>query len=240
MAANLQELFQIKNRILGVLIQEARQASGQSQTDCAQLLGLSDEAFAAFESGQSAPTLPQLEILAYVFNLPIKHFWGADTLASARRHDDIKDRVPDLVVLRQKMIGIKIQQLRDRAGFSTAQVAEKTGIAAERIEQIEQGLADSPISELEFLVRAVQGILDDLVEDRGPVGNWLQAQKDFEAFTKLPPELREFALKPINRSYIELAVKLSQMQVDQLRSIAEGRGLATRKLDKILILIPGV
>jgi transcriptional regulator with XRE-family HTH domain len=222
MAANLQELFQIKNRILGVLLSEARQASGQNQSDCADILGIPVDSYAAFESGLIAPTLPQLEILAYIFNLPIKHFWGVDTLAASRRHDEIKDRVPELLMLRYKMIGLKVQQLRENAGLSQAQLAEKSGIDMDRIKLIETGTVEVPLGELEFLVRAAQGVLDDLVEDRGPVGNWLQAQKDFEAFTKMPPELRAFALKPINRSYIELAMKLSEMKVDELRSIAEG------------------
>lgn len=222
MSADVKELFQIKNRILGVLIQEARQASGQSQADCADLLGLSVEAYTAFETGQVAPSLPQLELLAFMFNLPIKHFWGADTLAASRRHEEIKERVPELLMLRHKMIGIKLFELREKAGFTRAQIAEKTGLSVDQIEKVEQGNTSLPVSELEFLVRAEHGVLDDLVEDHGPVGNWLQAQKDFEAFVKLPADMRTFVLKPINRSYIELAIKLSQMQVDQLRSIAEG------------------
>lgn len=222
MATNAQELFQIKNRILGVLLQEARQASNLGQSDCADVLGIPAPAYAAFESGQLAPSLPQLEILAFVFNLPIRHFWGADTLASSRKHAEIRDRAPELTMLRQKMIGIKIQQLRERAGLSAAQVAEKTGISQDRVHGVEAGQIEVPVSELEYIVRAVQGVLDDLVADRGPVGNWLQAQEDFEAFTQLPPELRAFVLKPINRSYMELAIKLSEMKVDQLRAIAEG------------------
>jgi hypothetical protein len=64
--------------------------------------------------------------------------------------------------------------------------------------------------------------LDDLVDSRGPIGNWLQAQQDFEKFAQLPADMREFVLKPINRSYLELAVRLSEMKVEQLRGIAEG------------------
>jgi transcriptional regulator with XRE-family HTH domain len=222
MAANVEELFQIKNRILGVLIKEAREASGQSAADCADLLGVSPAVYDAYESGDSSPSLPQLEILAFVFNLPIKHFWGVDTLASSHRQAEIKDQVPDLLAVRHKMIGIKLQQFREQVGFSISELADKTGISAERIEQMEQGAVEVPISELEFLTRAVQGSLDDLVENRGMVGNWLQAQKDFEAFAVLSPEIRAFVLKPINQSYLELAIKLSRMQVDQLRGIAEG------------------
>lgn len=222
MATNVQEMFQVKNRILGVLLREARQASGQTPADCATLLGIATDIYKAFEEGQQAPTLPQLEVLAFAFNVPIKHFWGADTLAATHKHDELRERVPEMTMLRQKMIGLKLRQLREKAGLSSAQLAEKTGLGVDRVEQIELGNVGVPISELEFLVRAAQGLLDDLVEDRGPVGNWLQAQEDFEAFTKLPPELRSFVLKPINRSYIELAVKLSDMKVDQLRAIAEG------------------
>jgi len=222
MAANVQELFAIKNRILGVLVKEAREAAGQSQADCADLLGVPPETYAAYETGYMAPSLPQLELLAFVFNLPIKHFWGADTLASTRRHDEIKERVPELVMLRNKMIGIKVMQLREKAGMTRAQAAEKTAMTPELIEQVELGNAQIAVSELEFLVRAAQGVLDDLVDEHGPVGNFLQAQKDFEAFVKLPADVRAFVLKPINRSYIDLAIKLSHMQVDELRGIAEG------------------
>jgi hypothetical protein len=37
----------------------------------------------------------------------------------------------------------------------------------------------------------------------------------------LSPELQAFIAKPINRPYLELAVKLSQLDADRLRSVAE-------------------
>ncbi len=222
MAANVQELFQIKNRILGVLILEARQASGLKAADCAGMLGISEAQFSAFESGQNSPTLPQLELLAFAFKVPIKHFWGAESLSAERHLDDLKARAPDLLTIRQKIMGLTMRQLREKNGMSTAQLAEKSGIAADRIEGVEQGTLEMPISELEVLTRAAGGVLDDLIDEHGPVGTWLQAQEEFEAFTKLSPQLRAFILRPINKSYIELAMKLSEMKVDQLRSIAEG------------------
>src|SRR5689334_10851724 len=139
MAANVEELFQIKNRILGVLIQEARQASGQTQADCADLLGVPIDTYIGYETGTLSPSLPQLELLSFAFNLPIKHFWGADTLASKRRHDEIKERVPELVMLRQKMIGLKVFELREKAGMTREQVSEKTAMSPDKIEQIELG-----------------------------------------------------------------------------------------------------
>jgi transcriptional regulator with XRE-family HTH domain len=221
MASDVQELIQVKNRILGVLLKDAREASGRDMADCASLLGISEEDYRAMEVGLQSPTLPQLEILAYVFNLPIDHFWGSDTLASQRREEEIKDRVPELLMLRQRIIGLKLRQLREKAGMTVAQMAEKTGIGQEDIEAVEEGMIAYPVNALEMLVRAVQGGLNDLREGHGPVGNWLQAQKDFDAFLEMPPDLRAFVLKPINRSYLDLAIRLSNMEVNKLRTIAE-------------------
>jgi len=222
MGANVQELFQIKNRILGVLILEARQASSLAASECADLLGLSEADYTGFEAGKLSPTLPQLEVLAFAFKVPIKHFWGAETLSDERKLGDLKDRAPELLMVRQKIVGLTLRQIREKNGWTVAQMTEKTGLDANRIESVERGAIAIPISELELLTRAAGGVLDDLVDDRGPVGNWLQAQQDFEAFSKLSPEIRAFVLRPINRSYIDLAVKLSDMKVDQLRGIAEG------------------
>ncbi|MBN1312093.1 MAG: helix-turn-helix transcriptional regulator [Anaerolineae bacterium] len=221
MGANAQELFQIKNRILGVLIQEARQASGHTPAECAKLLGVTPEQYSSFESGRQAPSLPQLEILSYAFNVPIKHFWGTEPLAETRRGHDLEDRAPELLMLRQKIIGIKLRQQREEAEMTIEQAAEKSGIGADRIQNAERGEVDLPVSELELLVRALQCSLDDLLDEHGPIGNWLQAQEEFDAFQELPPNLRAFMLRPINRSYLDLAMRLSDMKVEELRTIAE-------------------
>jgi hypothetical protein len=38
----------------------------------------------------------------------------------------------------------------------------------------------------------------------------------------MPVEMQEFITKPINRPYIEVAMKLSSLSADELRAIAEG------------------
>jgi hypothetical protein len=41
-------------------------------------------------------------------------------------------------------------------------------------------------------------------------------------FAELSPELQDFLSKPINRPYLELAQRLSEMDVEKLRAVAEG------------------
>jgi hypothetical protein len=43
-----------------------------------------------------------------------------------------------------------------------------------------------------------------------------------EKFLELPDDLQAFLTQPVNRPYLELAVRLSEMSRDKLRSVAEG------------------
>ena len=69
--SDLQEASQIRSKILGALLVDARNSSGRSVQECADFLGISEADYAGFESGATTPTLPQLEVLAYFFNVPI-------------------------------------------------------------------------------------------------------------------------------------------------------------------------
>ena len=64
--------------------------------------------------------------------------------------------------------------------------------------------------------------LEHFMDRDSEVGMWHHTYAEFEALKELPLELREFVVKPINRSYLELAMKLSKMPAGQLRAIAEG------------------
>ncbi len=221
MGPSAQELLVVRKRILGVLLRDARETAGLSSGDVAELLELSEEDYLRFEKGEHTPTLPQLEVLAYFFNVPIKHFWGSQTLAAERKEREIKDRVPEVLMLRQKMIGVRLRSAREQAGLSIADVADKSGLSAGQLEVVERGLLALPVTALERVVRGVNLSLDDLVDEHGTVGNWLQAQEQFDQFLDLPSDLRDFICRPINRSYIELAIRLSNMRVQELRTIAE-------------------
>ena len=221
MADQALESIVIKNRILGVLLQDARQSSGRQVTACADLLGLSEEEYRAFETGQTAPSLPQLEVLAYYFNVPIKHFWGAQTLSVAREEGSIRESLPEILMLRQRVIGASLRRLREEAGLSIADLVEKTGLDSQTIQEVEGGRQALPLTELEMLARSMSASLEDLLDSHGTVGNWLQVQSEFDCFSELPEGLRQFVSRPINRSYLELAVRLSNMDVEKLRTIAE-------------------
>ena len=71
------------------------------------------------------------------------------------------------------------------------------------------------------LIAFLRTEVESLFDQTGTIGKWMAQQKAVQTFLELPPELQDFVSRPINRPYLELALKLSDMSADKLRAIAE-------------------
>jgi transcriptional regulator with XRE-family HTH domain len=210
----------IRAKKLGILMRDAREKSGKSLEECAQAMGISSEELSAVEEGERPPTLPELEILAFHLDVPIEHFWQSEILKpgdSARMVD-----AENIKQTRQKAIGDLIQQSRNGADLSIEELSQQAGISASNLQTYEQGNVPIPLPELEAISQVLNNSITDFEDHQGPVGSWFNDKKNVNEFLDLPQELREFVSKPINRPYLELAVKLSEMKVERLRAFAEG------------------
>jgi hypothetical protein len=76
--------------------------------------------------------------------------------------------------------------------------------------------------DLEVLMTLLGGQVESLFDQTGPIGHWMTQQDAMRDFLQLPEEIQAFVCKPVNRPYLELALKLSNMSTDKLRSVAEG------------------
>jgi predicted transcriptional regulator len=65
-----QQVIELRNRILGVLIRNARERARFSRKACADVLGVSLSRFAAYEGGTLPVSLPELELLGRVWGCP--------------------------------------------------------------------------------------------------------------------------------------------------------------------------
>ncbi|RPI29522.1 MAG: helix-turn-helix domain-containing protein [Chloroflexota bacterium] len=211
----------IRAKKLGVLIRDARTSTGTSIEDCARALGIPASQFESYERGENSPSLPEMEILAFTLNVPIEHFWENSTLP-IRQSSDKKFNPEQLVNLRQRMIGVQIRQSRTEAGLSLEQLAEKSGIPADRLKGYELGEQSIPLPLLETLALALNRPVRDFQDRHGPVGLWVTQQRAMQGFLEMPPDLQAFVSKPVNQPFLELAQRLSEMSVEKLRSVAEG------------------
>ena len=210
----------IRAKKLGVLIRDVRQKNGKSLDDCAQAMGLSVDELIAMEFGERPPTLPELELLAYYLELPLEHFWSSETLKTDGSDKSVD--AADIIQLRQGVIGDLIHKGRIEAELSIEDLAQKTGITTESLQSYEQGEVPVPLPELEILAQILDNSIGDFEDSQGRVGSWFAEQRNLRIFQDLPQELQEFVSKPINRPYLELAVRLSELKVEKLRALAEG------------------
>src|SRR4030042_559342 len=210
----------IRAKKLGVLCRDAREKSGKDLEECAQAMGLSGEELGAIEYGERALTLPELEILAYYLDIPLEHFWENEVLKPSGI-----DRMVDaqeIKLSRQQVIGDLVREGRTKAGLSSQDLAEQAGISTENLQSYEQGVLPIPLPELESIARVLNSSIAEFEDHQGPTGSWFAEKRNFNEFASLPIELQAFISKPINRPYLDLAVRLSEMKVERLRALAEG------------------
>lgn len=214
-------LMTIRTKKLGVLLRDARQVAGKSLEDCARAMGVSAEVLQSYEYGEQSPSLPELELLAYYLEIPLDHFWSNEMLKKNGREQQPVD--PEQILgLRQRYIGALVRKTRSEAGLTLEEVAQKCGLPVEQLEVYELGEQPLPFPVLEVLAGALNTTVREFQDHHSPVGIWFQVQRAQSDFANLPPEMQAFVCKPVNRPYLELAQRLSEMSVDKLRGVAEG------------------
>lgn len=202
---------------LGELVRSARLEAGRSIGECSQVLGASVELLASAEQGKTSLSLPDLEALSMYLKVPMSYFWG--TQEPEQNHE------PDYatyVGLRNRIIGALLRQARIEHEISPEQLAGELGAEAELIEAYELGVKPIPYFDLEKLAAALNLTTEYFSEYlHGPLAR-AEVERDMqERFSELPPEVRAFVAEPVNVTYLQTAMHLSEMDVDRLRHIAE-------------------
>lgn len=205
---------------MGLLITDARRSLRRSIEECADATGVSPEQFQEFEKGASAPSLPQLEMLALYFNLPLEHFWGHRALTATMAPEAFQEK-DRMMMLRNRVIGTNLRLARNNANLTYQDVFEKTGISEEELKRYELGETAVPTPVLELLTKAFNSPIEQFYDQHGPIGKWRSQQGNVQKFLDLPPDLQQFISKPVNRPYLELAMRLSDLSVEKLRAVAE-------------------
>jgi transcriptional regulator with XRE-family HTH domain len=115
-----------------------------------------------------------------------------------------------------------LRQARLEAQISLQELAEHLGIDKEKMEAYELGMEPVPLPMLEHLSGILNRSIREFQDQKGPVGAWNAQQRAMRDFLALPLDIQKFITLPVNRPYLDLAVRLSEMSVDKLRAVAEG------------------
>src|SRR5262249_44489941 len=133
-----EEVHLLRARILGVLIRDARQANGKTQAEVAEALKVTEDQVRDWEYGRVAPSLPELEMLAYFLGIPVSQFWSTKTLSA---QDEERDAPPpdEYEGLRDRVIGTLLTLARKDAKLSQEELAKASGMTVEQIAAYEFG-----------------------------------------------------------------------------------------------------
>lgn len=241
---NLADKARLKQKMLGVRIQAARVQTGLDLADVAEKMGISPKTLTQYEQGQAETSLPELEALAHICHVPVTYFWSngqAPATNLAKR-----------ISIRQKMIGARLGQMRQKAGQSQAELAKAIGSSAEQIAAFERGEQVIPFATIEAIAHYFDTPLAYFLDtatttttksapvsessgephltSQAPTNTTLETKPatantlpaDIAWLTELPEAERVFLADPANLLYLRLSMKLHNLSADTLRKLAEG------------------
>jgi transcriptional regulator with XRE-family HTH domain len=214
------ELSIIRAKKIGLLLTDARKASDKEIVDCAKALGITTSRYRSYETGKIAPTLCEIEALAFLFNIPVEHFWNPTNMLYKDPEEEAKS-IHQFLQVRNRVVAAQLRLIRDGSHASMKSLCATTGIPSARIGRYERGETPIPITDLELLATALSTPLETFFVSHGRYGHWRESKGMVDQFQELPVEMQQFVVKPVNLPYIELAMKLSQTSVEKLRGIAE-------------------
>jgi transcriptional regulator with XRE-family HTH domain len=215
------QVMSIRNRIIGVLVRRARLNAGKSQRECAQFLGCSSFMFSQYEQGRRGLSLPQLEVLAYLLDVPSASLWD-DGYTQPEEPPAETLPLAQMMLLRRKILAVQFRQCRHAAGLTQRELGQLLGCSADIVSEYERGKRDIPLAELETAAeRCGKGLPDFLDEQTIPLSAAEQDRQTLARLSELPPAVRDFVLNPTNTLYLRIAILLSSMKADSLRQIAE-------------------
>ena len=184
---------------------------------------MSGDLFSDIEFGRRDVSLPQLEVMALVFNVPLIYFWSDDAI----EEPNLDYPTQEAMALRQRIIGTLLRQARTEAGRSQEELAQILGVPSSRIPSYEFGKTEIPLSELELLAEhlnvSLSYFMDQGIKAKASNNDDHGATaEEIASFSQLPADVREFISNPANLLYINIAMHLSEVSAETLRALAEG------------------
>ncbi len=203
------------------LIGKARQAAGKTTRECADALGIPIKRYTRLESGQDMPSLPEVEMLAYLFELPPRVFLSAEEPEFGVPKAS-PEQIQQLILLRHRIISATLQLARANKKLSLKQLSAQTGIPSARIKRYELTAVPIPLNELQALCTALEIQLDDLLDQSSFAAEMQKSQQEKERYQSLPQEIKDFINESANLPLLTLAMRLQQTGVENIESLAQG------------------
>ncbi len=197
-------------------MQRARELARHTRKECAEAVGVTTARIGAYESGESEPTLPELETFATFLRMSVELLLKSDIQAIEAQFLP-RDDVADAMQLRTRIIGLKLMMARLSKGDSVETTAMAVNLKPSYLEELEAGERDFPLTTLEKLgtyLGVTTSELLDLGVDESP-----EQIQTATVIDHLPPSVRQLMNNPKAEAYVNTAVQLHNLPADELEQM---------------------
>lgn len=213
------QAMDIRSKMIGVLLRAARLRAGKTVKQCADWLGCSQHIFSQYEYGRRPVSLPELELLAQLFRVPVRHLW--DDEIAVLDVQSTKAPPQKILALRNKETGVLLREARSRAGLTQKQCADILGTSADTVSEYEHGSKAIPFPHLEILAESLEIPVSNFRDRELEAKGGSEYLPPDEIWGRLPPEIKRFICDTDNLPYLKMALRLSELPADSLRHLAE-------------------
>ena len=214
----IEELFQKK---LGIIIKSSRELKKRTAEECAAAISVDTATYLLYETGEISPSLPELEVLAYYLDIPVQHFFGNQLLEENTVFEDNAE-LGRFLGLRDRVIATRLKAYREKAQVSPAIMVQNSSLTEEQYLMYEDGSQPIPLTNLQAFMAPLGCSIKEFLAEGGKIGERYREQKAQQTLGEIPAEVQKFLTNPSNEPYLRLAMHLSTLSADRLRSIAEG------------------
>ncbi len=213
--------YSSRGQQIGQHLNSSRENRRLRISEMAALLNISPSRYKAYENGSQTPSLPEMEVLAINLNIPITTLLSHEEQSPESNAMDPSQTLK-FIQLRQRIIATRLKKVLEDAEIPRSDIATALHIKPKELSNYLAGKKPIPIPLLEVLCRIASIAVQSLFGTHGTVGERLSQAERVAGFKQLPADLQDFIAQPINRPYVDLANRLSNLPVDKLRAIAEG------------------
>ena len=217
-----EKLAILKAKKTGLFIRQARESNMQTVDNCALWLNLNREDYEAIEKGESSLSIPQIESLSFFLGTSFDYLLNGPFHLNENETAFDRNANTKLLGLRDHVISALLKQHREEKNITLKHLAGTTKIPLDILKSYENGSIPIPFLDLQEIIDKLDLSLDTFFSESGPFGHRQNQELPASSVSadQLPANIRDFISKPVNRPYLDLALRLSQMEADKLRAIA--------------------
>lgn len=142
-------------------IKHIRLLKQRSINDCAIFLNISEEQYLKFEEGITPLTLPDIELLAIYFRIPLQTFFNNEPIKDYSIFLLSNEIHPKFIKLRHKMIHAKYAIAKEKRGLTIDDIHQATQIPMEVLHAYDKGDSSIPFDHLLLMSDALATPLEE-------------------------------------------------------------------------------